>query len=150
MREIKRIIIHAADTYASMDIGADEIRQWHTDPKPKGRGWSDIGYHYVIRRSGLIETGRDLDGDGDIDEEIGAHAYGHNQNTLGICLVGGKPDFNFTFAQIIALLDLINTLARRYSITQDNIIGHRDVDSGKTCPTFDVQALLSELTPETV
>lgn len=148
MRTITRIIIHCADTPAHMDIGAAEIRQWHTDPKPRGRGWSDIGYHYVIRRNGLVETGRDLDGDGDIDEEIGAHAYGNNDDSLGICLVGGKPDFNFTFAQLVALVNLTLDLAQIHNVPQSGIIGHRDVNmSGKTCPTFDVASLFAALKP---
>jgi len=28
------------------------------DAGTKGRGWSDIGYHFVILRNGTIENGR--------------------------------------------------------------------------------------------
>ena len=78
MREINTFIIHCSDTYPDMDIGVEEIRRWH-----KERGWSDIGYHYVIRRNGKIEEGRN-------DGIVGAHAKGMNENSLGICMVGGK------------------------------------------------------------
>lgn len=137
MRGIEKIIIHCADTYASMDVGANEIRQWHLD-----RGWSDIGYHYVIRRNGVIETGRDLDDDGDVDEHVGAHALGHNAHSLGICLVGGKgndgqPDCNFTLAQWESLGKLVSDLEARYPGA--DVIGHRDV-SDKACPTFNAGA----------
>jgi acyl-CoA synthetase (AMP-forming)/AMP-acid ligase II len=47
MREINRNILHMAYTPPSADIGAAEIDRWHKD-----RGWSGIGYHFVIRRSG--------------------------------------------------------------------------------------------------
>ena len=50
------IVIHCADTYEDMDIGAEDIRKWHVEE----RGWSDIGYHKVIRRDGTVEDGRDL------------------------------------------------------------------------------------------
>ena len=50
MRKINLIVIHCSDTYARMDIGVNEIRQWHLQ-----RGFNDIGYHYVIRRDGAIE-----------------------------------------------------------------------------------------------
>jgi len=40
-------VVHCADTPAEMDIGATEIRRWHTEE----RKWDDIGYHYVIRSS---------------------------------------------------------------------------------------------------
>jgi len=144
MRTITEIIVHAAYTKPSMDIGADEIRRWHTDPKPKGRGWLDIGYNYVILRNGLIENGRDLDQDGDVDEEVGAHAFGHNAQSIGICLVGGmdvhgKPDSNFTLPQFLTLKILFDNLKTLYP--EAKLLGHRDISS-KPCPCFDVHELL--------
>ncbi len=53
MRTINLFVIHCADTYATMDIGVKEIDGWH-----RKRGWSGIGYHFVIRRNGIVETGR--------------------------------------------------------------------------------------------
>jgi N-acetylmuramoyl-L-alanine amidase len=138
MRAINDIIIHCAYTKPSMDIGVAEIRAWHLD-----RGWRDIGYTYVIRRNGLVEKGRDLDNDGDVDEEIGAHALGHNAHSLGICLVGGMsdegvPDSNFTLNQLVSLKNLVETLQDRYPDTE--LHGHRDYSS-KACPCFDANAL---------
>jgi hypothetical protein len=126
MREINAIIIHCADTPADMDIGAEEIRRWHVD----GNGWSDIGYHKVIRRNGMIEPGRD-------ERRIGAHAYGRNEDSIGVCMVGGKPDCNFTAAQWKALEGVVGALLHHYPGAE--VIGHRDVSS-KTCPNFDVKA----------
>ena len=124
MREINTIIIHAADTPADMDIGAAEIDQWH-----KERGWSGIGYHYVIRRDGSLETGRP-------ENEVGAHAYRHNGDSIGVCMVGGKPDCNYTSAQWACLESLAEYLLERHGA---KLIGHRDV-SEKPCPMFDVKA----------
>lgn len=140
MRAIDTLIIHCSATPPDMDIGTDEIRKWHVE----GNGWSGIGYHYVVRRNGVIETGRDLDSDGDIDEEIGAHARGFNSHSLGICMVGGideqgNADCNFTLKQWIGLDSLLRQLLARYDA---KIIGHRDVDSGKECPSFDASCLL--------
>lgn len=131
MREIKQIVVHCADTYASMDIGAEEIRKWHVEDN----GWSDIGYHYVIRRNGAIEHGRPL-------EKSGAHVRGHNKHSIGICLVGGKPDFNFTLPQILSLKSLLNELTGAY--LNAVVCGHRDLDDSKTCPNFDVNQLYTE------
>lgn len=47
MRELDRIILHCSATPEGRDIDAAIIRKWHTNPQPYGRGWSDIGYHYV-------------------------------------------------------------------------------------------------------
>jgi N-acetylmuramoyl-L-alanine amidase len=112
-----------------MDIGVKEIRQWH-----EARGWSDVGYHYVVRRNGTVEDGREI-------EVIGAHAYKNNADSIGICLVGGKPGFNFTFGQLVATMELIETLRQQYGPL--TVIGHRDVDAGKDCPTFDAGILFS-------
>lgn len=123
-----------------MDIGAAEIRKWHVD----SNGWADIGYHYVIRRNGIIETGRDLDRDGDVLEEVGAHVAGHNARTVGICMVGGvdkdgKPANNFypiQFQSLAFLIPLVKTLWPSQSETW--VKGHRDLFPGKACPSFDV------------
>jgi len=132
--KIKKVIIHVAATPVGMDIGAAEIRRWHVE----GNGWSDIGYHYVIRRSGLTETGRD-------EDTQGAHVYGHNRGTLGICLVGGTPDCNTTSAQWAALAILVVDILRRHGLTVDDVDGHRDYDPGKACPQFDARAWASTL-----
>jgi len=141
-RPVNLIIVHCSDTYARMDIGAEEIRQWHTDKPPKGRGWADIGYHFIIRRDATIETGRDIDHDGDIYEEVGAHVAGWNKNSIGICMVGGKGDNgkaenNFTTAQFGSLESLIRVIKADYP--KATVHGHREFQAGKECPSFDVQ-----------
>lgn len=132
MREINQIVIHCSDTPAGMDIGAAEIRQWHTDPPPKGRGWKDIGYHWVIRRNGNIEAGRP-------ESEVGAHVEGHNANSIGVCMVGGgKGICNFTLEQWHALGVLITNSIEAYPNAA--VCGHRDLNPAKQCPSFDARA----------
>lgn len=137
MRKINTIIIHCSATPSDMDIGADEIRKWHKD-----RGWRDIGYNYVIRRDGTLELGRDLDGDGNVDEEVGAHARGFNSTSIGICLIGGlsskgEGEANFTYQQYKQLHELVFVLDIKYNI--EKVMGHRDLPGvSKECPCFDV------------
>lgn len=131
---VERLIIHCSDTPASMDIGADTIRDWHVNLN----GWSDIGYHYVITRDGTIQLGRDLDGDGNVEEEIGAHAYGYNKGSIGICMIGGRPSCNFTAAQWDSLEFLVTDILGRHNLPKSAVIGHNDV-SDKTCPNFDAK-----------
>jgi len=132
MRNIDKIIVHCAATKPSMDIGVKEIRNWHLD-----RGWSDVGYHYIIRRNGKIEKGRSID-------VVGAHARGHNKNSIGICLVGGvnengKADDNFAIIQYQKLIMLIDFLAITFPGSE--ILGHRDLPGvTKECPCFDIKA----------
>lgn len=139
MRQITGIIVHCSATPQDIDIGADEIRQWH-----KAKGWSDIGYHYVIRRDGALEEGRPV-------ELVGAHAKGHNTGTIGICLVGGtdaenkdKAEANYTISQYIAVYNLILHLIGKYGLEITDVKGHRDLPGvAKACPCFDVQGLFS-------
>lgn len=139
-RKVDKIIIHCSDTYPRMNIGAAEIREWHT----KERGWQDIGYHFVIRRDGTVETGRDLDSDGDIFEEIGAHTVKYNQNSIAICMVGGKgnnnrAENNFHQKQFNSLETLLRFVKASYP--KATIHGHREF-AQKDCPSFDVQEWL--------
>lgn len=129
------IIVHCSATPAGMDIGAKEIDRWHRE-----KGWLKIGYHFVIRRDGTIEPGRDID-------EVGAHAEGYNGRSVGICLVGGvaidgkHSENNFTPAQFASLAKLLKSCLISYPDAK--IIGHREV-APKDCPSFDVQEWLKK------
>lgn len=131
MRKINKLVIHCAATPPDMDIGVAEIRRWHVG----GNKWQDIGYHFVVRRDGTVENGRPV-------AVAGAHAKGHNANSIGICLVGGidakkRPENNFTPAQWASLEGLVRDLKAKYNIQAANIIGHNQV-AKKACPCFDV------------
>lgn len=136
MREIKRIILHCSATRAGHYIKASNIREWHL-----ARGWSDIGYHYVIGIDGVIEAGRPLD-------KIGAHAKGHNRDSVGICYVGGlnnqgEPTNTMTPKQ----RDSISRLCYALQVTLDkklSLHGHNEY-SAKACPSFDVATTFQEL-----
>jgi len=134
-RGIDKIILHCSATKPDHDIGADEIRRWH-----KARGWSDIGYHYVIRRDGSLEPGRD-------EARVGAHTQGYNQGSIGVCVVGGTslagdPLYNFTAGQMVRLKALVRELMARFP--EARIHGHNEF-ADKACPTFDVQVWAEEV-----
>lgn len=130
------ILVHCSATPETADVGAAEINLWH-----KERGFSKIGYHYVIRRDGSVELGRPV-------EEIGAHCVdgGMNSKSIGVCLVGGidandkrKAEDNYTVAQKSALRDLLLDLKSTFP-SVSVIMGHRDVPGvKKACPCFDVK-----------
>lgn len=148
---IKYIVIHAAATAANMDIGAKEINEWHIK-----RGWRGIGYHYVIRRNGVLEPGRPLN-------QMGAHTKGYNNISWGVCMVGGvdennNPQDNFTEEQYKTLRSLVYTLNRMKP--KAKIVGHRDLSKDrngdgiieqwewmKACPCFEVSDFLMEGIP---
>ena len=53
MKKIDTIIIHCSATHAGQDIKAKDIDRMH-----RARGFSQIGYNYVINLDGTVETGR--------------------------------------------------------------------------------------------
>lgn len=143
MKKIDSIIIHCSATRAEQDIKAKDIDRMH-----RARGFSQIGYNYVIDLDGTIEADRPL-------TIAGAHCIGYNDHSVGICYIGGldtsgKPADTRTPAQKTAMDDLINKLTREYEIAE--LLGHRDTsrdlnDNGivepfewiKLCPCFDVR-----------
>lgn len=138
----KRIIIHCS---ASSWGSAAEIRKWHLE-----RDWTDCGYHFVIgngkirtdlyldSQDGSVEIGRRIDGDQIVEDgEQGAHAYGFNSDSIGICLIGTDE---FTGRQIGSLLDLIRDLKLRFELKNVDIIGHYEINPAKSCPNLDMKA----------
>jgi N-acetylmuramoyl-L-alanine amidase len=131
-RIIKEIIVHCTATQEGRDFTVADIDKWH-----KARGFSGIGYHYVIYRDGSIHDGRNVD-------MIGAHCTNYNAHSIGIVYVGGlakdgkTPKDTRTLAQKAALLNLLAELRTLYPTAM--IAGHRDYDKqGKACPCFDAK-----------
>lgn len=129
---IKYLAVHCSATKPSMNIGRDEIYTWH-----RRRGMRDVGYHYIIRRNGMIEKGRN-------DDTPGAHVRGYNTESLGICMVGGVDDSgasvdNYELEQYVSLAKLLEVLKLMYPNAA--IQGHRDFPNvAKDCPCFDVKS----------
>jgi len=130
LRELNNIILHCSATEEGQNIGADIIRRWHID----GNGWSDIGYHFVIRIDGTIERGRDI-------EKVGAHVKGYNLDSIGICYIGGlrngDPADTMSEAQELALLELVKAIRTLFGYMP--ITGHNEY-AKKACPSFNVQS----------
>jgi N-acetylmuramoyl-L-alanine amidase len=129
-RNITEIIVHCSATPQGRDVSAADIDRWH-----RQRGFACIGYHYVVRLDGSVETGR-------CESKIGAHCLGHNANSIGVCYIGGcdanmNPKDTRTAAQKSALTSLLRTLRNRYP--KAKIHAHRDF-AAKACPSFDATA----------
>ena len=130
-RKISEIIVHCSATRPGQGFTADDIRRWHVSE----RGFSDIGYHFVVETDGTVSVGRSLD-------LAGAHCRGHNARSVGVCYMGGigddgSPADTRTAAQRSALAALIGALAR--SFPGALVRSHRDF-ARKACPCFDATA----------
>lgn len=125
-RTINEIIVHCSATKEGQDFTTADIKRWHL-----ARGFSDIGYHYVIYRDGSVHTGRNVN-------TSGAHCTGHNAHSIGVCYIGGldkngKPKDTRTDAQKDALLKLLKQLKQLYP--KATIYPHCKF-ANKACPCF--------------
>lgn len=112
----KKIVLHhAEDSICTVQ----QIHSWHL-----GNGWTGIGYHFFVRKDGMIYRGRP-------ENAIGAHVSGANTNTLGICAEGSYMTEIMPTAQLNAIKWLIQYLDNKYG--QLPIYGHREVGSSN-CP----------------
>ena len=129
-RKITEIIVHCTATQERKNFTVSDITRWH-----KQRGFSTIGYHYVIYLDGTRHLGRNVN-------ISGAHCENHNSHSIGVCYVGGlasdgkTPKDTRTNAQKTALLALLRELRRIYPMAR--IYGHRDF-ANKACPSFDAK-----------
>lgn len=155
MRDIRYIFFHTA-AFDGRNADAKEIDRWH-----RQRGWSGIGYNYVIiddrhdtLADGEVENGRD-------EDRIPAHVLGVNRPSIGICCVGHGDRRDFTDRQKKSLARLVAQLCRKYRVPVDNVLGHREVNklvdqgkvsrefrTSKTCPgtkvdTDEIRALVA-------
>jgi len=118
---VKEIIIHCTDSPNGRDDRAEDVHRWHLE-----KGWSGIGYHYLICIDGEIENGRP-------EFWQGAHTHKHNKGSVGVCLVGTD---DYSFPQWVALDELVMYLEKKYP--EARVMGHNEV-SRKKCPGFSVQ-----------
>lgn len=133
MRKITEIIIHCSATPAGRIFTVQDLDCWH-----RARGFSSIGYHYVIYLDGSIHPGRPV-------EDIGAHCLGHNAHSIGVCYIGGldvdtlEPTDTRTPEQRAALRELIAELQEQYPGA--TVHGHNEF-ADKACPCFRVRTEL--------
>ncbi len=135
MRKINDIIVHCTATPEGREVTVADIDSWH-----KAKGWDGIGYHYVVYLDGSVHMGRP-------EAKTGAHCYGHNAHSIGVCYVGGldangKAKDTRTEEQKTGLRELIEELKSAYP--KATIHGHRDY-AAKECPCFDAAAEYSDL-----
>lgn len=136
---VKWIVIHYSATPIERDVSSEDIDAMH-----KKRGFKEIGYHKYIRKSGLVEKGRDLSQPGRFEQ--GAHSKGENAASIGVCFEGGvyqdDPNIGFdtrTPEQKEAMIRVIDDLLERYPNAK--VVGHRDMPGAATqCPGFDATA----------
>ena len=115
-KSTERIILHHAD---AKSCSAEDIHRWHLN-----NGWSGAGYHFLVKKDGKVYRLRP-------EDKVGAHAYGSNYNSLGVCFEGNFMEEDMPEAQKEAGKELVVYLKNKYNIT--TVQAHRDV-CATSCP----------------
>ncbi|HWH34901.1 MAG TPA: S-layer homology domain-containing protein [Acidimicrobiales bacterium] len=142
----------SANDYAPADVPGilRGIQAYHMDVN----GWDDIGYNFLVDRSGQIWEGRA----GGIDRNvIGAHVAGFNTGSVGVAVLGDHRSVQPTSASLGAVGEVLGWRLGRVGIdpqasttmtgpdgatrTLRTISGHRDAGDTE-CPG---QALYDQL-----
>ena len=150
MKKLKYLVIHCTATREGREVTAAEIRRWHTSPKPKGRGWKQVGYSRIYHLNGIFDVLVENNHDGIVDMwEITNGAAGFNAVSEHWVYVGGldavteKQKDTRTEAQRNAMARDVIVFNKMFP--EVKIVGHNYLDPGKACPSFDVNAWLKSI-----
>lgn len=149
MAILKRLVLHCTATPEGRNVTSDDIRAWHTNPEPLGRGWKQVGYTDMIHLDGTVERLADNNEDGQVDPwEITNGAKGYNSTSRHVVYVGGvasdgkTPKDTRTDSQLQAMEEYVKDFHNRFPHVR--IVGHNEL-SAKACPSFDVQEWLNSI-----
>lgn len=149
--QFNRVFIHCSGSEYGSALMFDA---WH-----RARGWSSIGYHFIISNGlysafqrnrwefavGSVEAGRYLDDDSNFTpKEEGAHVYGFNSGSVGACIIGGR---RFAIRQYKSAKVLVLRMLDLFNLTVDDVFGHYEAGqlnpkyaTEKTCPNIPMDA----------
>lgn len=132
MNKPEYVLVHCSDSPFG---DARVIDEWNRGPPLNAK---KIAYHWVVLNGrpgpdGSVQKGRE-------ENEVGAHCYGFNSKSIGVCVIG--KDGDFTPKQMMSLYSLVQRIRKQYGIPVKNVIGHCETRSGqasgKTCPDLDM------------
>lgn len=127
------VVIH----HAAFDVGTDmdnllEVQRLHRND----RQWADVGYHYLIGKTGTIYEGRPIG-------VRGVHVGGHNTGSAGICLIGNFMEQTPSPEQLQATNTMVQWLTANLSLT--TLGAHRQYNSNTLCPGDNLIPYLSAM-----
>ena len=129
----KKVVIHHT---AGNKGRANQVRicqSYHQN----SRGWSDIGYHYLISYTGEIFEGRP-------DNVLGTHVAGANKYCIGISAMGHYSKYPCDPPCWNSLVRLTAYVCSKYRIQPKDIIGHKNM-ANKDCPGKNIYSRMDEL-----
>ena len=114
----KYIVIHHSEVSSPHTV--EDVHRWH-----QTKGWAGIGYHYFVSKDGEIYEGRPYN-------TVGAHVYGHNEDSIGVCFEGNFNKETMGERQFDAAVWLVSLLSLAYR--DASICTHHSFNAKKNCP----------------
>ena len=129
-----KLTLHHAACCSADDLeeGKSQV-YWIQDFHQNGRGWNDIGYHFLVDRAGNIYQGRP-------ETVIGAHVGDANTGNIGVCLLGCYHPPEASCFQTItpesrqSIVELFSWVSDTYGQSPTVLLGHRDYFGTTACP----------------
>jgi len=147
MSKLQYLVIHCTATPAGREVSSADIRHWHMDPPPAGRGWSQVGYTDLFHVNGGVERMVANNEDDNVDSwEITNGVAGENSISRHIVYAGGmdlemkKPVDSRSSQQKESMRKYVVEFHTKHPDVK--IVGHHYFDQGKACPSFNVQEWL--------
>lgn len=129
-----KLTLHHAACCSADDLEEGKAQvYWIQDFHQNGRGWNDIGYHFLVDRAGNIYQGRP-------ETVIGAHVGGANTGNIGVCLLGCYHPPEVSCFQTItpesrqSIVELFSWVSDTYGQSPTVLLGHRDYFGTTACP----------------
>jgi hypothetical protein len=120
------------DTRSTADR-LEGIRKSHIDRLQA----ADIGYHYVIDRAGRVWEGRSV-------AYQGAHVREHNENNLGVMVLGNFDQQQPSAAQLATLRGTLSALMKQHGVRVNKVYTHQELNKTE-CPGRVLQAHMNTL-----
>ncbi len=111
----------------------EKIRKHHVN----NNGWGDIGYHYIIDRSGRVWEGRPI-------AYQGAHVSRNNEHNLGILVLGNFDKQSPSSTQLNALFKTAADLKRYHRVQPALVRSHQEI-TATSCPGKHLQRKMDAL-----
>lgn len=151
-KRVRGIVLHCT---AEKENECDKTDAKKIDRIHKSRGWSGIGYNYLIKRDGTIENGRDVNvraAHTDAKNTLVKDRYDLNTYALGIVYVGGldkngKAKDTRTDAQKKSEKWLVRMLMDMYGLTLNEVYCHNQF-ANKACPCYKIEDFRKEMREE--
>ncbi len=145
MLPVKYLTIHHEgwEPFTAVDFGdtaarIERVRVGHSE----GRGYADIGYHFIIDREGRIWEGRSL-------KFQGAHVKHHNEGNIGIMCLGNFEEQSPTPKQLAGLNKQVRVVMARYKISVKRVYTHQEwADASTLCPGRNLQVWVDKKRPQ--